>query len=125
MWASGVVEADPVADGACRVLDAVEALAVDALFLQRSDHALDHAVLLGAMWCDELLLQPIASDQSGIAARCEDQPIVGPQKELACHLAQSAEPGDEGMLQGTGGGGRLSGARQMPAQQFAGMAVDE
>jgi hypothetical protein len=37
MRASVVVEADPVADGACRVLDAVEALAVNALLLQRPD----------------------------------------------------------------------------------------
>ena len=63
MWAAGVVEADPVTDGAGRVLDAVEALAVDALLLQRADHALDHAVLLRAVWRDELLLQPIAADQ--------------------------------------------------------------
>ncbi len=62
MRASGVVEADPVTDGACRVLDAVEPLAMDALFFDRADDALDHAVLLGAMWGDELLLQAIAAD---------------------------------------------------------------
>ena len=37
---------DPVTDGACCVLDAVEAFAMDALLFQCSDHALDHAVLL-------------------------------------------------------------------------------
>ena len=50
------VEADPVADGACCVLDAVEALAMDALFLERSDHALDHAVLL---WVEPAKAPPV------------------------------------------------------------------
>ena len=76
MWSSGVVEADPVADGACRVLDAVEALAMDALLFQRPDHAFDHAVLLRAMRRDELLLQAIASDQRGVAAAGEDEAVA-------------------------------------------------
>jgi hypothetical protein len=41
-----VVEADPVTDDARRVLDAFEAVPVNALFLECADHALDHAVLL-------------------------------------------------------------------------------
>ena len=36
---------DPVADDAVGVLDALEAVAVNALLLERPDHALDHAVL--------------------------------------------------------------------------------
>ena len=52
MGAAVVVEADPVADGAGRVLDAVEPLAVNALLLQRPDDALDHAILLGTMGRD-------------------------------------------------------------------------
>lgn len=71
MWAPDVVDADPVADGACRVLDAVKALAIDALFLQRSRHALDHAVMLGAARRDELLLQTVAANQRDTVARCE------------------------------------------------------
>ena len=58
MWSSVVVEADPVGDGAGRVLNAVEALAMDALLFERPDHALDHAVLLRAVRRDELLTQP-------------------------------------------------------------------
>ena len=72
MWASVVVEADPVADGSRRVLDAVEALAMDALLFQCPDHAFDHAVLLRAVWRDELLLQAVAPDQGGVAAAGED-----------------------------------------------------
>jgi hypothetical protein len=41
---------------------------VDALLLDRPDDALDHAVLLRAVRCDELLLQALAADQGGIAA---------------------------------------------------------
>jgi hypothetical protein len=48
MWASVVVEADPVADGSRRVLDDVEALAMDALLLQCPDRkrCLDPTFLL-------------------------------------------------------------------------------
>lgn len=99
MRALVVVEADPVPDGARGVLDAVEALAVDALLLQRPDNALDHAVLLRAVRRDELLLQPVAADQRRIAARCEDQAVVGSQQELPRHLPERAEPADQGMLQ--------------------------
>jgi hypothetical protein len=38
MRAAMVVEADSVTDGEGRMLDAVEALAVNALLLQRADH---------------------------------------------------------------------------------------
>ena len=55
-----VVEADPVADGACGVLYTVEALAMDALLFQGPDHTLDHAVLLRAGGRDELLPQTVA-----------------------------------------------------------------
>lgn len=72
MWASGVVNADPVTDGACRVLDAVEAVAMDALFFQCQDHTLNHAVLLRAIWRDEHLLQAVASDQRGVATAGEE-----------------------------------------------------
>nr|WP_232520667.1 AAA family ATPase [Rhodobacter sp. CZR27] len=72
MRAAMVVESDPVADGACRVLEAVEALAVNALLLQGPDHALDHAVLLRAMRGDELLLQAVAADEGRVFATGEE-----------------------------------------------------
>jgi hypothetical protein len=49
MRAAVVAEADPVTDGACRVQDAVEALALDAILFERPEDALDHAVLLRAL----------------------------------------------------------------------------
>lgn len=97
-----VVEADPITERARRVLDAFEALAVNALLLQRPDHALDHAVLLRAVRGDELLLESIAADRRRVAPRCKDQPVVGSQQELPRHLAERAEPADQGMLQGAG-----------------------
>ena len=41
-----IAEADPVGDDAPGVLDALEAMAVNALLLEGADDALDHAVLL-------------------------------------------------------------------------------
>jgi hypothetical protein len=116
MWAAIVVEADPVADSPGCMLDAVEALSMDALLLQCPDHTLDHAVLLRAMWGDELLLQALASVQRSELAAGKNQAVVRPQKEFRWHSAQGAELGDKGMLQLTGSGCGFDRARQMPAQ---------
>jgi hypothetical protein len=70
--APGVAKADPVADGTVRVLNAVEPLAMDALFFDLADHALDHAVLLRILGRDELLLQAIALDQRRVFVAGED-----------------------------------------------------
>jgi len=70
-----VVEADPFADGVLRMLDSLEALAVDALLLHRPDDALDHAVLLRTVRGDELLLQPVASDQCGVFGLVKIRPL--------------------------------------------------
>lgn len=72
-----VVESDPVADRSSGVLDAVEALTMDALLLQRPDHTLHHAILLWAVRGDELLLEPVAADQGRELVAGEDQPVVG------------------------------------------------
>ncbi len=74
-----IVEGYPVTDDAHRMRLAFEAMPVDALFLQRPDNALDQSVLLRAMRCDELLLQPIAPDQTRIVPAGKNQPIVGAQ----------------------------------------------
>ena len=57
-------------------------MAVNTLLLECPDDALDHAVLLGAVWGDELLLQPVAAHQSREVAAGEHEAIVGPQQEL-------------------------------------------
>ena len=81
MRASIVVKADPVTDGADRVLDAVESLAMDARLFQSADDAFHHAVLLRALRRDELLLQKVVGDLRRRAARREDQAVVGPEQE--------------------------------------------
>ncbi|WP_238530172.1 hypothetical protein [Alicycliphilus denitrificans] len=40
-----------------------EAVPMHALLLERTDHPLDQTVLFRAVWRDEFLAQPIASDQ--------------------------------------------------------------
>ena len=103
MRALMVVEADPVADGARCVLDAVEALAVNALLFQRPDHAFDHAVLLRAVRRDELLLQAVAANQGGVFPAGKNQAVIAAQQELFVDLAQGAEPVDQGVFEGAGG----------------------
>ena len=119
-----VVEADPVADSACGVLYAVEALAMDALLFQGPDHTLDHAVLLRAVGRYKLLPQTVAFHQGRVFSTREDQAIVRPQKELLRDPAERAKSGNQSMLQGAGGCRGLARSGEMPAQKLAGMAVD-
>ena len=119
-----VVEADPIADGTRGVLDAVEALAMDALLFQGPDYTLDHAVLLRAVGRDELLPQTVAFHQGRLFSTREDQAIVRPQKELLRDLAERAKSGNQSMLQGAGGCRGLARSGEVPAQQLAGVTVD-
>lgn len=58
-----VIEANPVTNDETGVLQCFEAMSMSALLLQGSDDAFDHAILLRAMRRDELLLQPVTTDQ--------------------------------------------------------------
>ena len=58
-----VIKADPIGYDTAGVLQGFKPMAVNALVLERSDDALDHAVLLGAIGRDELLLQTVAAHQ--------------------------------------------------------------
>lgn len=91
MRSAVVVEADPVSGDPRRMLDALEAVAVNALLLERPDDALDHAVLLGTVRRDELLFQAVASDQRREVAAGEDQTVVGPQQERRFDAAERAD----------------------------------
>lgn len=119
-----VVECDPVTDHAHRMSDAFEAVAMRALFPERPDEALDHAVLLRAVRGDELLLQPVAADDGREVVAGEDEPIVRAQQELPLDPAQGVKPGDQRVLQGSTGDRGLALLRQVPAQQLARVAVD-
>lgn len=124
MRAPVVVKAYPVSDHAAGVLYGLEAMSMRALFVERADHAFNHAILLRAVRCDELLTQPVASHQRGVAARREDQPVVGSQQERHRHAAQRPEAGNQGMLQRAAGGASLAASRQVPGKQLACMAVN-
>jgi hypothetical protein len=54
---------DPIVDHPAYVLQSFRRLPIDALLFQGADHPLHPAGLLRAMRRDELLLQPITSDQ--------------------------------------------------------------
>ena len=97
---------------------------VHALLLERSDHAFDHAILLRAVRGDELLTQPVASDQGRVMAAGEHQSIVGSHHERLGHDPKCSEPGDEGLLQRTGGcSGSPCADRDQPTTPR--MAVDD
>ena len=113
-----VVEADPVADSACGVLYAVEALAMDALLFQGPDHTLDHAVLLRAVGRYKLLPQTVAFHQGRVFSTREDQAIVRPQKELLRDPAERAKSGNQSMLQGAGCRRGFARSGEMPAQKW-------
>ena len=72
MWALVVVKANPVTNDPAGVLQALEAVPMHALLLERTNHPLDQAILLGAVRGDEFLTQAIASDQGREAAAGED-----------------------------------------------------
>lgn len=125
MRALVVVKANPVTYDPAGMLHALEAVSMHTLLLERSDFALDHAVLLRAVRGDELLAQPVAPHQGRVMATGEHQAIVGPQQEWLGHCPQCSEPGDEGLFQSAGGRSGSPCARQVPAQQLSRMAVDD
>lgn len=63
-WAAVVVELGPITDNATCMLLALEAVTMCTLLFQSADHSFDHAVLLWAVWCDELLLQAVAAHET-------------------------------------------------------------
>lgn len=50
--------------------------------------------------------------------------IVRPQQEFPVDLAKRSEPADQGVLERGAGGRGVAGARQVPAQEFAPVAID-
>ena len=111
-----VVPTDPICNHAAGVLQGFEPVAVHALVLERSDHALNHAVLFRAVWGDEFLLQSIALDQGRVASAGEHQSVVRPQQEWVFDPAQAAVARNLRLLQCSFGGLGSATAAQVPAQ---------
>ncbi len=84
-----------------------------AMSFERPDEALDHAVLLQALRRDELLFQPVATDDGGEVVAGEDESIVRAQQELLLDAAHGAKPGGQHLLQGGTGGRGFAGFRQV------------
>ena len=109
----------PICDHATGVLQGFEPVAVYALVFERSDHALDHAVLLRAARGDEFLLQAISLGQGRAAAAAEHQTVVRPQQEWAFAPAQTTIASDQDLLQRSFGSFGAAASSQVPTQQFA------
>jgi hypothetical protein len=110
---SGVVEANLFSDDTRGLLLGFETMTMHTLLLQRSDQALDHAALLRAVRRDEPLT--VASHHPGISPRREDQPVIRPYKET----------GDRRLLQRSRCRGRSAASRELPAQHFSRVTVDD
>jgi len=119
-----VVKPNPVTDDSICMLQGLKPLTMNTLLFKGSDYTLDHPVLLGTVWRDELLLQTIASNQGREASVGEDQAIVRAQQEVLLHSAQGSKPSNQGLLQGRFSRSGFARTRQMPAQKLSGVAVD-
>ena len=82
-----IVEGNPVTQHSAGMLNGFKAVTMHALFFDGSDQSFDHAVLLWAMRGNELLLEPVALHQCGVAAGCEDQPIIRSKQKWGLHFA--------------------------------------
>lgn len=99
-------------DYAAEVLDFLEAIPMRTLLFKRADHSFDHHLLLRVMRRVDLLAQPVASYHCGVAARREDQPVIGSQQERYRHAAQRSDASDQGLFQCATRSPGLTAARQ-------------
>jgi hypothetical protein len=124
MRAPVVIKTDLIPDDTTGVLQGLESMTTNALILEGSDDPLDHTVLLRGVRGDELLLQPTALDQGGVASAREDQAVVRSQKERLLNAAEVPVASDQGLFQSGLCGLRSTAAAEVPSEQFPGMAID-
>ena len=94
-----VVKPNPVTDDSIGMLQGLKPAAMNTLLFQSSDHTLDHPVLLGTVWCVELLSQAVASVQDCEASTGKVQAIVRAQQKKLFYFTQCSKPSNQGMLQ--------------------------
>ena len=94
-----VVKENSVTNHSAGVLQALNAVSMRALLLDRSDHAFNHSVLLKAVRSYELLAQSVAPDQSSVMAAGE-HPVHcrTAARKARARPPQCSEPGDEGSI---------------------------
>jgi len=124
MRATGVIKLDPVSEDTARMLEGFKAMPMHALLFDRANDALDQAVLFWCIRLDKLLLQAVATHERGVVPAAEDEAIVRPEQKRRGDTPERAESGDEGLFQRIPCGGRFPASREMPAQQFARVAID-
>jgi hypothetical protein len=70
--ASVVVPFDPLSNGGASFGETAEVVQPDALLFKTTKEALDEAVLLGRIGCDEFLAQPVIAASGAKAPALED-----------------------------------------------------
>lgn len=83
------------------------------------------AILLRAVRADELLLKTIAFDHLPVVATGEYEPIIRAKQERLFDPAECAEAGDERLLKRGHRRRGFSARREVPAEQFAGVAIHD
>ena len=78
MRAPGVVPLNPLSNGGASFGEAAEGMEPDALLLETTKEALDEAILLWCIGCNELLTQPVIAASGAKAPALEDEPVVAP-----------------------------------------------
>ena len=83
MRTPGVVPFDPLSNGGASFGKAAEVMQPDALFLETTKEALDEAVLLWRIGCNELLAQPVIAASGAKTPALEDESIVHQEGVMA------------------------------------------
>ena len=89
-------------------------MTMDALLFQRSDYALDHAVLLGGVRLNELLAKTVAAHDPRVCPRGEYQPIIRPQLERRVDAPEAAKACDQLLLECRRCRRRSAASRELP-----------
>jgi hypothetical protein len=76
VWTSGVLPLDPLSDGGASFSEAGEVLEPDAILLETPKEALDEAILLGRIGCNEFLVQRVIGASGAKAPALEDDAVI-------------------------------------------------
>src|ERR1700733_13159442 len=98
MRTSGVIPFDPVGNSSTSFGEAAKIMQPDALFLETTKEALDEAVLLWRVGCNELLTQPVIAASGAKAPALEDESIVTAYYRSRTFRAHSAEARQASLL---------------------------
>jgi hypothetical protein len=71
-----VVPLDPLSNGSASFAETAEVMQPDALLLKTTKEALDEAILLRRIGCNELLAQPVIAARGAKAPTLEDEAVI-------------------------------------------------